>query len=132
MTGRLGGVLTPDKMQVALDREPLEPRENLVVMATTLERLFLRMQPFWGCEPAPLRVTLIASGARGLPAAVPGILRGRPLARVTPAAGYTSRNVYEAALRMDCGLTLDGELFEPQPGRLVTLRADHRIRFVRA
>lgn len=132
MSGRLGGVLTPDKMQIALDGEPLEPGLNLLVMATTLDRLFLRLRPFWGTEPAPLRVTLIASGARSLFTAAPGIARGRPSARVVPEAGYVSRNVHEAALRMDCGLTLDGELFPPLSGRSVTLRADERVRFVRA
>lgn len=131
--GQIGGVLAPDKMQVALDHEPLEPRENLLAMATTLDRLFLRMRPFWGQEPAPLRVTFIAKGAPGIWAAAPGILRGRPAPRRVPEAlGYVSRNVHEAALRLDCGLTLDGELFEPRPGRAVKIGTDPRVRFVRA
>ena len=33
---------------------------------------------------------------------------------------------------MDCGFTVDGELVTGKPGRVVTLTASDRIRFVRA
>jgi hypothetical protein len=32
---------------------------------------------------------------------------------------------------MNCGLTIDGELFPPLPGRRLRVEADHRTRFVR-
>jgi len=130
--GRHVGVLTPDKMQIALDHTPLEPEEFTLVMATSLDRLFFGIRPFWGSGPAPVRVTTVASRANGLARAVPGMLRGKPPAHVTPEAGYTSRNVDQAAFRIDCGLTIDGELFAPEPGRLVQIRGDERVRFVRA
>jgi len=46
--------------------------------------------------------------------------------------GYTSHNVFTGELSLDCGLTVDGELFAPVPGRVVKLSADERIRFVRS
>jgi diacylglycerol kinase family enzyme len=131
-TGRRGGVLTPDKMQIALDDEALPPEEFLLVMATTLRRLFFGIEPFWGQGPAPLRFTAIASGARRLALAAPGILVGRPPAHATPEAGYWSRNAAEATVRLDSGVTLDGELFGPLPGRLARVSARERVRFVRA
>ncbi len=130
--GRRVGVLTPDKMQIAVDHMPLEPEEFTLVMSTTLHQLFFGINPFWGTEPAPVRVTTIASRARGLARAIPGILRGHPRPHVQPEAGYTSRNVDHAAFQIDCGLTIDGELFAPEPGRLVQIRGDERVRFVRA
>ncbi len=130
--GRRVGVLSPDQMQMAFDHTPLEPEEFSLVMATSLDRLFFGIRPFWGDEPAPVRVTTIASRARGLARAIPGILRGSPPAHVVPEAGYTSRNLDHAAFRIDCGLTIDGELFPPEPGRLVQIRGDERVRFVRA
>ena len=50
---------------------------------------------------------------------------------MNPENGYTSRNVDRAELRMDCGFTVDGEIFEPEPDEIVTLSADHRVTFVR-
>jgi len=104
----------------------------MLVMATTLRRLFLQMRPFRGREAAPLRVTAIAAGAQGLAGAAPGIFAGRPLARVTPEHGYASRNVRVASFRLDCGSFLDGELFPGKPGRLAELRVEEGVRFVRA
>jgi hypothetical protein len=46
--------------------------------------------------------------------------------------GYTSRNVNEVELHLDCGLVLDGEMFAPEPGRVVRISADRRVQFIRA
>lgn len=131
IAGDHSGVLDPDKMQIALDRTPVVPEQFVLVMATTLDRLFLRLRPFWGTEPGPVRVSTMAAGAKGLARSLPRVLRGRPpLPGAT--SGLVSRNVHEAAFRLDCGLTVDGELFEAEPGRVVTLRSRERVRFVRS
>jgi len=46
--------------------------------------------------------------------------------------GYTSVNARQIDLRIDCGFTVDGELIEPAPDRIVRLTARERVRFVRA
>jgi diacylglycerol kinase family enzyme len=130
--GGMRGLLAPDKMRVSLDGEALEPRELLLAMTTTLERLFLRMRPFWGREPAPLRVTLIDGGAHRFGAAAPGILRGRPPAHARPENGYRSRNVHELAVQLDAGIILDGELYDAMPDRVVRVGAAEGVRFLRA
>lgn len=130
--GGMQGVIAPDKMRISLDGEALPPRELLLAMATTLERLFLNLRPFWGREPAPLRVTLIDGGAPGFAAAAPGILRGRPSARVRPENGYRSRNVCELVVQLDAGIILDGELYDPLPDRVVRVGAAEGVRFLRA
>lgn len=130
--GGVRGVLTPDKMRISLDGEPLPPREVLLAMTTTLERLFLRMRPFWGRERAPLRVTLIDGGARRFAAAAPGILRGRPAGLVRAENGYRSRNVHELVVQLDAGIILDGELYDPIPDRVVRVGAVEGVRFLRA
>jgi diacylglycerol kinase family enzyme len=126
--GRYGGVLSPEKMQVAIDGEPVQPREFLMVMATTLDRLFLRMRPFWGSEDGPLRFSTIAARPRGL-RNVMRMLRGLPPSR--PDEGCISHNVEQVVLGLDGGMTVDGELFGPQPGRTVELSAEQRVCFVR-
>ncbi|MCS6924909.1 MAG: hypothetical protein NZ578_03295, partial [Candidatus Binatia bacterium] len=59
--GSLRGLLTPDRLEITCDGHPLGATEFVLVMATTLERLFLRMRPFWGRELAPIRLTAITA-----------------------------------------------------------------------
>lgn len=125
--GRYGGVLSPAKVQVAIEGVAVQPQEFLMVMATTLDRLFLRMCPFWGDEDGPLRFSTIAAQPRGL-RNILRVLRGRPPAR--PDEGYISHNLEGVSLRLDGGLTVDGELFAPEAGRSVWLDAPDRVRFV--
>jgi len=126
------GILQPDKMQVRLDGSPLAGGEYRLAMSTTLDRLFWRLRPFWGREAAPVRVTCISGAARHVGRAAPGILAGRPSARVTPDNGYTSRNVERAEFRLGCGFTIDGELYSQPREDVATTTADRRITFVRA
>ncbi len=130
--GGMRGLLAPDKLRVVLDGEPQEPREVLLALTTTLERLFLRLRPFWGTEDAPLHVTLMDGGSHRLAAAAPGILRGRPAEHVRPVNGYQSRNVHEMVVQLDAGIILDGELYDPIPDRVVRVSALEGVRFLRA
>jgi hypothetical protein len=43
-----------------------------------------------------------------------------------------SRNVERAELRMNCGFTVDGELWQPDPDRSIALSAESVVHFVRA
>ncbi len=126
------GILDPDKMQISLDRTPVASEEFALVMITSLDRLILRLRPFWGSGPGPIRISALGANAPGFGRALPGMLRGKPPAWATPEQGFTSGNANEAALRLDCEVSFDGELFEPEPGRLVNLHASEPLRFVRA
>jgi len=129
---RRDGVLTPDKAQILLDGELVGAGEFTLIIASSLQRLFLKINPFWGVEEAPVRFTALASGCERTAAAAPGILRGKPRSFVGPAAGYTSRNVDVAELRLDAGFTVDGETIQPRSGEIVRISGDRRVRFVRA
>lgn len=132
ITGDRSGILEPDKLQIVLDGEEIHRGEYHLVIASTLSRLFARMRPFWGKGPGGVRFTAIAAPCERIGRAAIGMLRGRPAAWVTPERGYTSRNVEHAELRMSCGFTVDGELWEPDPDRSVALSAERVVHFVRA
>ncbi len=51
---------------------------------------------------------------------------------MTPENGYTSRNAGHAALRMGCGFTVDGEIFDQQSDDVVRLSAGRPVSFIRA
>lgn len=126
------GIVTPDKIEVRLDGRPLERGELRIAIASTLQRLFWRLRPFWGEGPGGVRFTSIAGDARRFGLAAPGVLWGRPPALTTPANGYQSENVSRAELRLSCGFTIDGELFDPRDDEAVVLASDSRVEFIRA
>ncbi len=126
------GVLASDKAQIYLDGDLVPDGEFTLLIASSLKRLFLRMNPFWGDQSGGVRFTSIAYNAERMAGAFPGILCGRPLKRVQPKAGFTSQNVERAEIRFDCGFTIDGESFEAKPDEFIALTADRRITFVRA
>jgi len=132
LVGSARDILTPDHVRVSLDgTEPTDGDYQLLI-ASTLDRLFLRLKPYWGTEDGAIRYTSIAAGSIGNPLAVLRILRGhrpRPDAEQT---GLVSHNVERGEFQLDCGLTVDGELFGPRPGRTVRIAADRRIRFIRS
>ncbi len=125
------GILTPDKIETRLDGELLPCGEFRLAIATTLDRLYWRLNPYWGGGPGDVRFTAIASDAERFGAAAPGILWGRPRSWVTPENGYHSRNLRQAQLRLSSGFTIDGEMFAPRADEVVTLTADRRVTFVR-
>jgi hypothetical protein len=130
--GAGSGILTPNKVQILLDGEPISNGEFLMVISTTLRRLFARMRPFWGTGLGGVRFTAISSDAPNVLGAFAGIMRGHPRAFVNEDSGYLSRNVKCAEMRFDCGFTVDGELVMPEPGCVATLTADDSVQFVRA
>jgi hypothetical protein len=132
LAGDSSGVLDPDKIQISLDREVISSDEFQLVLATTLNRLILGLNPFFGSGPGPLRVSALAKDSHRLSRALPGLLRGSPPRWATPEEGYTSRNVREAAFQLDCGIAFDGEMFAPEPGRVLRVHTSEPLRFVRA
>ena len=126
------GILTPDKIQIQLDGETVPAGEFTVSIATTLNRLFWGIDPFWGPGAGPVRVTCVASNARRILTTAPGILRGRAPRFARPENGYTSRRVERAHLLFDSGFTIDGEIFAGRPDEVVMLAGDRRLSFLRA
>ena len=126
------GVLAPDKIQIRLDGESIPAGEFYLSIATTLNRLFWGIDPFWGPGSGPVRFTCMASNARRILTTAPGILCGRAPRSATPEHGYTSRRVERAHLLFDSGFTIDGEIFAGHPDEVVTLAGDRRLTFLRA
>jgi len=126
------GVLTPDKALFALDGEVGLGSEYYLLIASSLQRLFSRMNPYWGRGPGGVRFTAISADARRMATTLPRIAFGRSPSFATPDHGYTSANAERVDLRIDSGFTIDGEIFEPLSDESIRLEADRRVTFVRA
>lgn len=103
--------------------------QNLV-LATTLQRLLLGLKPWWGQERAPVHLTALGHQPKSFLRVVPSILRGKSHHRATPANGYRSANVNSLVLNAAEGFALDGQIFTPEPGNAVSVRATPPHNFV--
>jgi diacylglycerol kinase (ATP) len=101
-------------LTVKLDGQSSRHFDCLIVLVSTLERLFLGIHPYWGSENGPLHYTAVQTGPRHFLRALPTILRGRRGAFSTPPNGYFSHNATEIKLNLDSGFTLDGQLYTPE------------------
>lgn len=123
-------VFSGDRIAVAFDNNPPQTEADLVILATTLERLVIGSRPFWNGGEGPLRFTRIAYPPKSILRYAWRILYGKE-DRKLPAESYSSRRSHRVALTMDCPFTLDGELFEPDPEKPLVLTAADEARFLR-
>ena len=128
--GRRDPLLDPDAMSLCLDNERLAATNYHLVISSTLERAFLKLKPFWGEGPGAVRITAIAEGAPRVASSLTRIARGKNPSPGREVPEYVSRNVDVAEIETDCGLTIDGELFAPQVGRIVRIEALPNVSFV--
>ncbi|GAB4358215.1 MAG: diacylglycerol kinase family protein [Kiloniellaceae bacterium] len=128
--GAADSIFYGDRIGMGFDGGPETTMESLIILATTLDRLILGSRPFWGGDAGHLRFTAIAYPPKGLLRYALRILYGGAGRRL-PAESYLSRSVERVALTMDCPFTLDGEMFQPTPGRPLVLTAADEAGFVR-
>jgi hypothetical protein len=129
----LGGrseVFRGDEMAISLDGGPAERGSQVVVLATTVDRLFLRSRPFWNTESGPVKFTSIADPPTNLLRRVFAILYGGP-DRAIPEAAYRSRGAHRVVLEMACPFMVDGQVFKPIDGNAVSITAEETVSFVR-
>ena len=105
----------PAPIRLGLEGMAMQEMDVLVLLVTTLERLFLGMRPYWGMEEAPLHFTAIRSDATHILRAAPSLIRGRRSRWATPGHGYLSHNLSDLRLCIQSGFTLDGQLYQSDP-----------------
>jgi hypothetical protein len=104
----------------------------LLLVASTLERLFLGIRPFWASAEAPIGLTAIRGGAARFARAFPSVLRGNPNRHVTAENGYESFRAGQIDLRFEGDLNLDGEVFATAgPEVPLVITAEGPLRFLR-
>lgn len=109
-----------------------EEAPMLILVASTLGRLFLGIRPFWAKADAPIGVTAIRGGALRFARAFPSILRGHPNRHVTAQNGYESFHAERIALSFEGEINLDGELFATAGAAApLVITAEGPIRFLR-
>jgi hypothetical protein len=90
--------------------------EFMLLVISSLQRLFLGIHPFWGEGERALNITAIESGAQHFVRSLPSLLRGRPARFVRSDTGYHSARLDSLELGFAGAFTLDGELHHVAPG----------------
>lgn len=131
-TAALGrpGVLSGQAIGINLDDVSIAERQYTIVIATTLERILLGGDPFWGTGPGAIKFTRIGSPPRGVVRHAYRLLYGRDRERLPPAT-YASATADRITLTMDCPFNLDGEFYVPGPGGEVFLSRTPTAHFIR-
>ncbi len=123
----------PTPLRIELDNE-MNPqtRQVVLLLISSLDRLFLGLRPYWGSESAPLHCTWVQKPTRRVLRAFPSLLRGKPNAHVTTNNGYFSHNAQEIRLWIDGTFTLDGEMYHAgSKDGPVTVSNGGNIEFIR-
>lgn len=102
---------------------------HLGTIATTLSSITMGLDPFWGEEDAPVRLTYIGGEYRGLYRHVAGIWAGFKAKDRRP-DGFYSWNVEQAEYSYDGPVMMDGEPLHI-PAKAFTLEASRSIRIRR-
>ena len=124
--------LNPISVRVTAGEADPQEQEYLVVMVTTLDRLFLGMKPFWSTNSGPLRFTSLRVPYRHLWRVLPAVLRGASHPLATKDHGYVSDNLSEIRLSFDSGFVLDGEVYtSSKPQEPLVLDSPGQLSFVR-
>ncbi|MEM0953509.1 MAG: acylglycerol kinase family protein [Pseudomonadota bacterium] len=97
-------------ISIQLGQDRLRTHHTLILAISTLQRLAFGMRPFWGCEPGPLRMTLMEAGCTRFARTFLSIARGKPSSNAIPEQGYFSHNADAMTLSMTGDINLDGEI----------------------
>lgn len=117
-------------MRINVDGAPLAASCWVTAIASTLDRLVLGSRPFWNVGNAPIRFTAIAAPAPGLARAAARLLYGGEN-RGLPAETYVSRGAHNLTFETAGPFTLDGEIFEPEPHKLLQVSATPPLAFLK-
>ncbi len=124
--------LNPITVRVATGESAPLQHEYLVLLVTTLHRLFLGMKPFWGTQSRPLHYTSLRVPYRYLWRVLPTLFRGATHSLATTEHGYVSENLLELRLVFNSGFVLDGEVYaSSMPEEPLTLDSPGELSFVR-
>ncbi|MFQ5488491.1 MAG: diacylglycerol kinase family protein [Gammaproteobacteria bacterium] len=101
-------------------------RKYFILLASTLERLFLGMRPYWGEQNGGLYYSAIGASPRRPLRAIPPLFWGKPGRHATPENGYWSRKIDELVLELEGTFTIDGELYPASLARGL-VRVSHTV-----
>ncbi|MFQ5534114.1 MAG: diacylglycerol/lipid kinase family protein [Sphingomonadales bacterium] len=127
--GKAGSAMNAAPLDFTINGGPVISGTYFMLTVTTLNRLVLGLSPFARNDNGTLKLTTIEHSVCGILRAAAAIVRGK--AGRVPVAGMTCENGDEVRLELDGPFTLDGEFYDPAPGRPVVVSTSDTLSFVR-
>jgi diacylglycerol kinase (ATP) len=118
----------PYPIRLTVDGQIKCDGQQLMMLASTLDKLILGTRPFWGGATAPLRTTT-------LPYPVPSVVRWTlPLmyggeARKSP-KGATSQACHACEVTCPTSFVIDGEFYDPPTGEPLRLETGPKLDYI--
>ncbi len=114
----------------SLDGEGSPHDRQVLLVATSLERLLLGLRPWWGEGQGAIHLTSVRRRPAALIRRAPSLLYGRRHSKMSVSEGYYSSNVDAFDLFPDSAFALDGEIFQVAPGQSVRVEATAPLPFL--
>jgi len=114
----------------ALDGEARSHDRQVLLVATSLERLLLGMRPWWGEGDGAIHLTSVRRRPKALIRRATALLSGKRHPGLSESEGYFSTNVDAFDLYPDAGFALDGEIFRVPDGESVRVEATPPVPFL--
>ena len=118
---REDSLVSPVSVDIRMDQFTFGKRDCLLLLVTTLDRLIMRLRPFWHDAEGPLQLTAVNARPCHLFQTLPALISGRSIRHANPENGYISCGGREIRLNMKGGFAIDGEIFfsDPRKGPLL-------------
>ncbi len=100
----------PDPMRAEVDGRPFVVGDELLLLATTLDRLILGSRPFWGGKSAPIRITTVGYPPPSVPRWLLTLLYGGEERKVPASCASVSGK--SLTVETAAPFLLDGEFFD--------------------
>jgi hypothetical protein len=130
ITGDKSQLMPPEthKMSAFRSNMPVFEHDDIAmgVVMTTLPSLMLGLDPFWGHENAPLRVTWSKANSRKIGRTLTGLWLGRKKDRSDD--GFYSHNIDRLNLHTNALAALDGDFLDIS-GETLSISASRPVRF---
>lgn len=101
----------PYPMAISADGKALVEGAQLLMLATTLEKLILNAKPFWGGKTGPIRTTVLPYPLPSIPRWLIPAMYGSETRKAPP--GAASFCAKELSVSTPITFVIDGEFFEP-------------------
>ncbi|HNS85854.1 MAG TPA: diacylglycerol kinase family protein [Parvularculaceae bacterium] len=111
------------------DNNLVGPQPMTMALMTTLQRLVLGVNPFWGEGAGALAVTTIGFPAQKLLGAAPSVLRGKSEPWFAD-AGYRSWRTEALEAEFEGTVVFDGEFFDVRRSEQVAIETTHDAEFL--
>ncbi len=121
-----------ERLKIRLNGKTILDKRFLLVLVTTLERLFFGIRPFWAQMDGPIHLTAVARRPKYFPKVLLGLIFKRFSKHLTKENGYLSFNAHIIELYAPKGVALDGQIIKnPDPDIPIVVKDGGEVSFIK-